>query len=268
MASGRESTAFGHGRVLCVVEHGIATVTVENPPMNSLNRDVINGLRECFVWLSEYGELRAAILTGSGKRAFVAGADIKEFTSWTPDIAEELTSEGQTVFTLIENCPVPVIAAINGYALGGGLELALACDIRVASEQAQMGLPEVTLGIIPGYGGTQRLCRTVSVGKAKQMIFTGEFIDAPEAKAIGLVESIVPPDLLMDEAMALATRIAGNGPIAVRGAKRAVNAGRNLSIEQGMAVELGVARMVFETRDKTEGVMAFIEKRKPKFSNQ
>jgi len=259
---------LGNNKVSCILDNGIAVITISNPPMNPLNKEVMDGLRECFNLLSQNDSLRAVIITGKGERAFVAGADVKEFTSWTPDIAEDLTEKGQRIFMQIENFFVPVIAAINGFALGGGLELALSCDIRIASENAKMGLPEVTLGIIPGYSGTQRLCRTISIGKAKKMIFTAEFIDAAEAKQIGLVESVVAPEALMDAAMEIAKKIAAHGPVAVRGAKKAINVGRGLSIEQGMAIELGMARTVFSTEDKVEGVDAFINKRKPVFKNK
>lgn len=160
------------------------------------------------------------------------------------------------------------IAVINGFALGGGLELSLACDLRIAFEEAKLGLPEVKLGIIPGYGGTQRLCRTIPIGQAKKMIYTGAVIGALEAREIGLLEIVVAHDELMNAAKVVAKKIAANAPMAVRGAKRFMNTGRNLSIEQGMAVELGVARMCFDTEDRKEGVDAFINKRKPRFQGK
>lgn len=254
-------------KVNCKVENGIATIIIDNPPMNALSKPIMDGLRECFYNLGNDDSVRAVIITGEG-RSFVAGADIKEFTSWSPDDAEDLTDKGQRIFMKIENFAAPVIAAVNGFALGGGLELALSCDIRIASEKAKFGLPEVTLGIIPGYGGTQRLCRTINVGKAKRMIYSGEIIDAAEAEKIGLVDCVVSPDALMSNALDLARKIAANAPIAVCGAKKAINEGRNLSLEQGLAVELGVARKCFSTEDKQEGVDAFINKRKPAFRNK
>ena len=257
----------GSNKISYKFENNIAVITINNPPMNALDKDVMDGIRNCFNCMLEAEDVRAVVVTGEG-RAFVAGADIKEFASWTPDEAEDLTEKGERIFTQIENFPAPVIAAINGFALGGGLELALACDIRIASEKAKMGLPEVTLGIIPGYGGTQRLPRTINVSKAKKMIYMAEIINAAEAKEIGLVDSVVAPEALIDTAMEIAKKIAANAPIAVRAAKNAVNTGRNLTIEQGLAVELKNARMCFTTEDKTEGANAFIEKRKAVFKNK
>lgn len=254
-------------KVNCKIEDGVALITINNPPMNALDKEVMDGLRNCFNSLREEDSLRAVVVTGEG-RAFVAGADIKEFTSWTPDLAEDYTEKGQRIFSQIEGFPTPVIAAVNGFAFGGGLELALACDIRIASEKAKMALPEVTLGIIPGYGGTQRLSRTIGVGKAKKMIFTAEPMDAAEAQACGLVELVVPAESLVETALEMARKIAANGPVAVRNAKKAVNIGRNLSIEQGMAVELDLAKACFFTEDKAEGVDAFINKRKAQFKNK
>jgi enoyl-CoA hydratase len=257
---------FSNNKVSCILDSGIALVSINNPPVNSLDKDVMDGLRGCFKFLSQDDSVRVVIVTGEG-RSFVAGGDIKEFLSWTPDVAGELTGKGQCIFNQIENFPTPVIAAINGFALGGGLELALACDIRIASEKAKIGLPEVTLGLIPGYGGTQRLCRTISIGQAKKMIFTAEIIDAVEAKQIGCVDCVVAPESLMDAAMDMAKKIAANGPVAVRGAKEAINKGRDFSMEQGLAVELSVQTMCFCSEDKIEGVDAFINKRKPIFKN-
>ncbi len=250
--------------VVCHVESEIAVLTINNPPMNTLDRTVMDGIRACFNRLRQNETVRVVLVTGEG-RSFVAGADIKEFSSWTPDEVEDVTNKGQRIFMQIERFPAPVIAVINGFALGGGLELALACDLRIASENAKLGLPEVKLGIIPGYGGTQRLCRTVPVGQAKKMIYTGEIISASEAREIGLVEAVVSPDELMNTALDIARKIAANAPIAVSGTKQSINMGRNLSIEQGMDIELRIARMCFGTDDKKEGVDAFINKRRPRF---
>jgi enoyl-CoA hydratase len=254
--------------VECKLEGGIATITIDNPPMNPLNKDAIDGLRDSFNLLLKENDVRAVILTGAGDKAFVAGADIKEFPTWTTDAAEEAGAKGQRVFSRIENFPAPVIAAINGFAFGGGLELALSCDIRLASENALLGLPEVSLGIIPGYGGTQRLSRTINAGDAKKMIYSAEAVKADKALSLGLVQEVVPLDRLMERAQKLAKKIASNAPIAVRGAKRAVNSERNLSIAQGLAVELSVTRETFDTEDKKEGVDAFVNKRKAEFKNK
>ncbi|MDR2089882.1 MAG: enoyl-CoA hydratase/isomerase family protein [Clostridiales Family XIII bacterium] len=254
--------------VECKLSDGIAVVTIDNPPMNPLCKDAIDGLRDSFNLLLKEDSVRAVILTGAGEKAFVAGADIKEFPTWTQDMAEDLAEKGQRIFSQIENFPAPVIAAINGFALGGGLELALSCDIRIASENARMGLPEVSLGIIPGYGGTQRLSRTINPGDAKRMIYTAEMIKADKALQLGLVQEVLPLASLMDKAFEIAKKICANAPIAVRGTKRAVNSERNMTIAQGLAEELAVTRQVFGSEDKKEGVDAFINKRKADFKNR
>lgn len=254
-------------RVRCELKDGIALITFNNPPMNALNGEMMNDIRNCFNHLKQRQDVRAIVVTGEGK-AFIAGADIKEFTSWTVDIAEDLTEKGQRIFTQIEKSPFPVIAAINGFAFGGGLELALACDIRIASEKAKMGFPEVTLGIIPGYGGTQRLARAIHPGKAKKMIYTAETIDALEAERIGLVDSVYPAETLLEEALKIAKKIAQNAPIAVRNAKTAITEGLNQPIIEGLNTELTLARECFATEDKIEGVNAFIEKRSAVFENK
>jgi len=253
--------------VTVTCEDHIAVVVIDNPPVNPLNNDVLTELREIFAGLEQKEDVRAVIITGAGNKAFVAGADIKEFPTWTPEMSEDFTERGQRLFTRIENFPAPVIAAIGGFALGGGLELALSCDIRIASEKAKMGLPEVSLGIIPGYGGTQRLCRTIPVGEAKKMIYTAEHINAEKALAIGLVQQVVPQSELLETAKALANKIASNGPVAVRIAKQAVNSERNASMPHGLAAELAGSKAVFQTKDKQEGVDAFIHKRTPNWQN-
>ena len=254
-------------KVRCEIKDKVALITLNSPPMNALDVEVMDGLRETFAGLKKENDLRAVVITGEGK-AFVAGADIKEFTSWTVVSAEDFTEKGQRIFSHIANFPCPVIAAINGFAFGGGLELALACDIRLASEKASMGLPETTLGIIPGYGGTQRLARTIGVGKAKKMIFSADPIDAQEAYRTGLVDGVYPAEQLMDEAMKLAKKIAARAPIAICNAKRAVNIGRDVSLEQGLRAELALATLCFATEDKIEGVDAFVNKRKAEFKNK
>lgn len=249
-------------------DDGIAILTIDNPPMNPLCQEVMDGIRESLNIMAESDDVRCLIITGGGEKAFIAGADIKEFPQWTPDICEELTRKGQALFCKIENFKAPVIAAINGYALGGGLELALCCDIRLASEKAKMGLPEVTLGIIPGYGGTQRLCKTINVGDAKKMMFTGEMIRADKALQLGLVQDVYPPEELMEKAVELAKKIANNGPIAASEIKKSVNYERNRWINQGLTEELASGRFVFTTEDHVEGINAFIEKRTPVFKNR
>jgi enoyl-CoA hydratase len=257
----------GNDLVKCVLEEGVATITINNPPMNPLNAGVLAALKNRLAGLVAEDSLRAVILTGEGK-AFVAGADIRELAEWTPDQAEDLTAKGQRLFVDVENFPAPIIAAVNGYALGGGLELALACDIRIASAKAKAGLPEVSLGIIPGYGGSQRICRAIGIGKAKRLLYTGEIIDAAEAERIGLFDAVVEPEKLLPAAGELAGKIAANAPLAVRGVKHSVNVGRELTLEHGLAVELRVSRACFASGDRTEGMAAFLEKRKAAFKNK
>jgi enoyl-CoA hydratase/carnithine racemase len=263
-----EKTVYKNSVIECRLQDEIATVTINNPPMNPLCKEAIDGLRDSFNLLEKESDVRVVVLTGSGDKAFVAGADIKEFPTWTPDMAEDLSAKGQRIFSQIENFPAPVIAAINGFALGGGLELALSCDIRLIAEKARVGLPEVSLGIIPGYGGTQRLCRTINPGDAKKLIYTADMIKADKALQLGLVQEVLPLAELMDRAYELAKKIATNAPIAVKGAKRAINDERNLSITRGLDVELSVVREAFSSEDKKEGIDAFINKRSATFKNK
>lgn len=254
--------------VKCTVDGNIGIITIDNPPMNPLCDAVLDGIKESITALREEESVKAVIITGSGEKAFVAGADIKELSVWTEETIEARLLKGQMIFSEIENFPAPIIAAINGYALGGGLELALCCDIRIASKNAVMGLPEVTLGIIPAYGGTQRLCQTIPIGYAKKMVFTGETVCAEEAHNIGLVQQVTEPEDLLKTAMSIAGKIASNGPLAVKGAKKAMNSIRSLSIKSGLTVELDVAKQVFNSEDKEEGVNAFINKREAQFKNK
>lgn len=259
---------YQNNAVTCTLADNIAVVTIDVPPVNQLCKEALDGLRDSFHALEQEASVRCVIVTGGGEKAFVAGADIKEFPDWTPDIAEDLTEKGQRIFSQIENFKAPVIAAINGFALGGGLELALACDIRLASDNAKMGLPEVSLGIIPGYGGTQRLCRTINVGDAKKLIYTAGKVNAEQALRLGLIQDVFPRAELMERAMELAGKIAANGPVAVRAAKRCINCERNLSIQQGLNTELMGAREVFSSEDHLEGIGAFLEKRQAAFRNK
>lgn len=254
-------------KVSCDIKNHIAFVKINNPPVNSLSEDVMVAINDCFDDLYKNDDIRAVIITGKGK-SFAAGADITEFISWTPERADKLTKKGQDIFNKIENYPRPVIATINGYALGGGLELALACDIRIASKSAKLGLPEATLGIVPGYGGTARLPRVVNEGQAKKMIFTGEIIGAVEARDIGLIQEVISEELLIVRSMELATKIGENAPIAISNAKKIINIGRSLSIEEKLKYEAEAAAVCFISQDKVEGVDAFINKRKAKFINR
>lgn len=236
---------------------GICVLTINRPEsLNALNMTVLEELDGILDEISEE-DIKVLIITGAG-RAFVAGADISEMINMNPEGAEEFSKMGQRVFSRIENLKIPVIAAISGYALGGGCELASACDIRIASEKAKFGQPEVNLGIIPGFGGTQRLRRIVGEGKAKELIFTGAIIDANEALRIGLVNKVVPSEKLMEEAKAMAVTIMEKGPFAIKHAKKAIGAG-TFELESKLFGEC------FKTEDQKEGMKAFIEKRKPAF---
>jgi enoyl-CoA hydratase len=232
-----------------------------------LNNDVLNDLFDAFTQLAKDDSVLAVIVTGEGK-AFVAGADIAAMHAMTPVAGRDMISNGHRVMNLIENTPKPVIAAINGFALGGGCELAMACDIRIASERAKFGQPEVGLGIIPGFGGTQRLPRLVGKGMAKLLIMTGDIIDAQEANRIGLVEKVVAPEHLMEAATALAAKIISKAPLAVASAKTTIDNGYNLSMSAASNLEIEAFTGPFSSQDKTEGMGAFLEKRPAKFTKK
>jgi enoyl-CoA hydratase/carnithine racemase len=246
---------------------GIATVTLNRPDrMNAVNMAALAALREAIEALYVDREVRAVIVTGAGDKAFCAGADLKERAGMSPDQVRLFLKHIRGVMDDLENLPKPVIAAVNGLALGGGTELALACDLRVAADTATMGLTETTLAIIPGAGGTQRLPRLVGKGRAKELIFTGRRVDAAEAMAIGLVEQVVPAAELMTAAVALARRIVDHtGPIAVTQAKFAINQGLEVDLATGLAIEAKAYEVTIPTRDRTEALKAFGEKRKPVF---
>ncbi len=250
------------GNVDYRVEGAVGVVTINRPKaLNALNTEVLTDLQAVFDGI-DLQQVRAVILTGAGEKAFVAGADIGEMSAMTKEEGENFGRKGNAVFRKIETFPVPVIAAINGFALGGGCELALSCDIRICSENAVFGQPEVGLGIIPGFGGTQRLARAISVSKAKEMLFTGKSVKADEAYRIGLVNCVYPQAELMDSAIKLAETIARNAPIAVRQCKKAVNEGLDVELEAGLSLESKLFGDCFETQDQREGMSAFLEKRK------
>ncbi len=245
---------------------GIATVTVNRPSsLNALNKVVLLELQQVFEELENDIEVLAVIITGTGSKAFVAGADITELQKLSALEARDASILGQSVFSRIENLSKPVIAAVNGYALGGGCELAMSCDIRIASETAKFGLPELRLGVIPGYAGTQRLPRLIGKGHAKNLILTGDQIDAQEAYRIGLVTKVVAPDALLMSAKEVAAKIASNGRVAVKLAKSAINKGMDVDFESGQAYEAEIFGMCFATEDQCEGMTAFVEKRKANF---
>ena len=255
--------------ILITTENNIAIVTINRPTkLNALNVTTINELHKAFKTLSKNNEVQVIILTGSGEKAFVAGADISEFANFSVQEGSQLAAEGQEkLFDYIENFKTPVIAAVNGFALGGGLELAMSCHFRVASENAKMGLPEVSLGVIPGYGGTQRLPQLIGKGRAMEMIMTAAMITAEEANRMGLVNHIVPQAELLEFCTGIANKIMKNSPYAVSKAIKAVNAnfkeGKN-----GYKTEIKAFGDCFGTDDFKEGTTAFIEKRKAVFTGK
>lgn len=247
----------------------IAYVTINRPDkLNALNAQAKVELKESFESIQADPEVDVVILTGSGEKAFVAGTDIKELTELDERKGMAFSEGGQAVLNLIENLGKPVIAAVNGYALGGGAELALACHMRIASENAKFGQPEVNLGIIPGYGGTQRLTRLVGKGRATEMILGGDQIDAEEALRIGLVNKVVPLADLIKTAEALAQKIISKGQVAVKLALEAVNATQKLPLNQGQSLEAELFGRCCASEDSKEGTTAFLEKRKPVFKNK
>ncbi|HEU4496480.1 MAG TPA: enoyl-CoA hydratase-related protein [Flavobacterium sp.] len=255
--------------ILVASENGIATVTINRPAkLNALNKATIEELHDAFEALDNDEKIRVIILTGSENKAFVAGADISEFADFSISEGSELAARGQAMlFDFVENLKTPVIAAVNGFALGGGLELAMACHFRIASANAKMGLPEVSLGVIPGYGGTQRLPQLVGKGKAMELIMTAGMLDAEEAKALGLVNHVVPQEDLLGLADSIAQKIMRNSPSAIGKAIEAVNANFKDGVD-GYAVEIKNFGASFGTEDFKEGTGAFLEKRKPVFNGK
>jgi enoyl-CoA hydratase len=260
---------MNYSTLLYSVEDGIATVTINRPDkLNAVNAAAKSELRDLFTSLRTDRSISVVIITGAGEKAFVAGTDIKELTELNGVSGKEFSAKGQEVFDLIEDLGKPVIAAVNGYALGGGCELALACHIRIASEKARFGQPEVTLGIIPGYGGTQRLARLIGRGRAMEMILTGAQMDAAEALRVGLVNKVVPLAELMPRARAMAGVIASFGQVAIRMALKAVNATQDVPLGAGQKLEASLFGACCDSEDFHEGTKAFLEKRKPDFKSR
>nr|WP_299382448.1 enoyl-CoA hydratase-related protein [Allomuricauda sp.] len=247
-------------------EGNIAVITINRPKkLNALNKRTILELHTAFKELEEDDEIKVIIITGSGEKAFVAGADISEFADFSVKQGRDLAAEGQELlFDVVENLTTPVIAAVNGFALGGGLELAMSCHFRLASENAKMGLPEVSLGVIPGYGGTQRLPQLIGKGRAMEIIMTAGMIDAAKALDYGLVNYVMPQDELLPLCLKIANRISNNSPVAIKYAIKAVNAGFKYDTN-GYATEIDAFGTCFGTNDFKEGTTAFLEKRKADF---
>jgi enoyl-CoA hydratase/carnithine racemase len=263
------TTAFSFETALYEKKGNIAYVTLDRPKvLNALNAKAVEELKAIFEDAQNDPDVRGVILTGSGDKSFIAGADINEVAADTPVQAEEKTQRGHRLMDLIENLGKPVIAAINGFALGGGCEAALACTIRLAAESARFGLPEVKLGIIPGYGGTQRLPRLVGKGRALQLILTGSMISSHEAYRIGLVNEVVPDAELIGRAEALLNQIFASAPLSVKFAIEAVNKGLETSQAEGLLLESSFVAICTSTQDKKEGTSAFLEKRVPKFQGR
>lgn len=244
----------------------IAIVTVDRQDkLNALNADVVREIGEAFDGLRDDDEVLGVILTGAGNKAFVAGADIAELATMGSVAGVTISREGQDVFRAIELFPKPVLAAVGGYALGGGCELALACHMRIASDKSRFGLPEVGLGIIPGYGGTIRLARLIGLGRAIELTLTGDMVDAERAHTIGLVSAVVPADDLLDEARKFLGRVTKNGPVAVRMALESIYRGLDTGTGEALAFESSLFGLLASTEDMREGMGAFLEKRKPDF---
>lgn len=248
------------------IQDSVAVVTVDRPDsLNALNTQVIEALDRALHELDSNEAVHAVILTGAGGKAFIAGGDIKEMLGLDVPQAHSFSQKGQDLVLFIQGMKKPVIAAVNGYALGGGLELALACDFILAAESARLGLPEVTLGVLPGFGGTQTLARAIGPARAKELIFTGRVLTAQEALGWGLVNAVCPDMELMDRAMEVARKIAGNASLAVTSAKQAIIQGLDLSRVGGLCLENDLFADLFSTTDQKEGLQAFIEKRKPEY---
>lgn len=260
---------MNYQNILSEIKENILYVTINREhKLNALNKDTLAELAQAIMFATNNDVIRGVLITGAGEKAFVAGADISEFSNYSIAEGEELARAGQrTVFDAIEHCTKPVIAAVNGFALGGGLELAMACHMRIASDNAKLGLPEVTLGLIPGYGGTQRLTQLVGKGKAIEMITTADMITAAEAEKIGLVNYVVPQAELIAKAEEILSKIKLRAPLAITGAIKAINASLSHDVD-GFDTEIKEFGKCFDTLDFKEGTAAFLEKRKPVFSGK
>lgn len=248
------------------IKDRIGIVTIDHPPMNALDMPTREALEGVFKELDRQREkVRVILLRGAGEKAFAAGADIKTFLELTPESAKKRLLRSHQIYGIIENFQWPVLAAIHGYCLGGGLELALCCDIRIAEETSKLGFPEVNLAVFPGNGGIWRSLFHLPLGKLKELVFTGEMISAQEAHQLGLIEKVVPKGKLMDTALELATKMIEKGPLAIASAKKVINRARELPLQEGLELESELWASLTATEDMKEGVRAFIEKRKPNY---
>lgn len=255
--------------ILCEIKNNVLVITINRPDkLNALNKQIIEDLHESLVEAENQNQIRAIIITGSGNKAFIAGADIEELSNFSIEQGKQLSSNGHfKIFNFIENYSKPIIAAVNGFALGGGLELAMACHIRVVSDNAKMGLPEVSLGLIPGYGGTQRLAQLVGKAKAFEMIITADMINAQDAFNFGLANYITNQSELLDKCYEITSKIASKSPTAIKAAIKAINSGYNSKLN-GFEVEIEEFGKLFGTNDFKEGVSAFLQKRKADFKGE
>jgi enoyl-CoA hydratase len=252
-----------------VDDSGIAWLTLSRPEaLNALNSELLEELNDALPELFTYEDVKAIVISGAGDKSFVAGADISEFLGMSALEAKGLSQAGQEIFSMLEAAPVPVVAMINGFALGGGLELAMACHLRVASESAKLGLPEVTLGLIPGFGGTQRLSRLTSPGVAREWVMTGDMYSAEQAMQVGLVNRVASDDELKSVTESLVTTIISRGPIAVNAALDVIRRGLEVGQSEGENLESDAFGLLFTTKDQAEGANAFLEKRKPNFCGE
>ena len=264
-----EQTSVSYENLLVELDAGVAVLTINRPKvLNALNSATLDELRRALLSFRHDERVRCVIITGAGEKSFIAGADINELAVQTPVSGREHARRGQHVLDLIESLGKPVIAAINGFALGGGCELAMACTIRIAADTARLGQPEINLGIIPGYAGTQRLARLIGRGRALDMLLTGEHVNASEAFRLGLVNRVVPAASVMEEARKLATTLAAKAPVAVRYILDAVNKGLDMPLAEAQTFEATLFGLVASTEDMREGTKAFLEKRKAEFKGK
>ena len=255
--------------IMYEVKEGLAFVTINRPQkLNALNDDLINELFDAFYNIKKDPGIKAVLITGAGDRAFISGADIQELSLLNPITGKEKMLKGHALFNLIENMGKLVIAAINGFALGGGCELSMACTIRFASADARFGQPEMNLGVIPGYGGTQRLSRLVGKGRALELILSGDMINAEEAYRIGLVNKVYPKDKLLEESEKFCRKLMSKGTVALQYALEAVNKGLDQTLDEGLNLEANLFGLLCSTEDMKEGLTAFLEKRKPEFKGK